>query len=43
MEVEIVITAEVSDQEVLADLLSLLELQLPYMTDNVIVTSKEKP
>lgn len=37
----IVIEAEFSDPETFADTLQLLELQLPYIADNVIVTSRD--
>lgn len=42
MQVSITITAEVSDSEVVASIITMLDNTLPYMCDNVVVTSDVK-
>lgn len=40
MRVKIIISAEAEDVEVVKDAVDLLEIQMPYMFDNVIVMSE---
>ena len=41
MSIRITIELEVSEEEVLRDVLTILETTLPYIADNVVVCSEE--